>query len=247
MSLGIFRRIAKRVLPEAALLPLKKIHYANVLRHSTGSEEPELAVLSGLIWRGDYILDIGANFGRYTYHFSKLAGPTGQVISIEPIGGTFEILKSNVAKFALENVVCVNQAVSDVNGFVTMQVPESGSGGKNFYEAHITAVGTGVTPCIRLDDAYSDLPRLDFIKCDVEGHELNVLNGATGLIAKFRPLLLIEIGGDPDDAATNAGKAFALLQNLGYAPYIPDDGHLRLRGEGELATNYFFLSYARSA
>ena len=247
MSLEIFRRIAKRALPEAALLPLKKIHYANVLRHSTGSEEPELAVLSGLIWRGDHILDIGANFGRYTYHFSKLAGPTGHVISMEPIPSTFEILKSNVTKLALENVACVNQAVSDFTGLVTMQVPDSGTGGKNFYEAHIAAVGSGTTQCIRLDDAYLDLPRLDFIKCDVEGHELNVLNGAMGLIAKFRPLLLIEIGGDPDDPATNAGKAFVLLEGLGYVPYVPDDGRLRLRGEGELATNYFFLAYVRSA
>src|SRR4051812_13205723 len=74
MTLEILRRVAKRTLPEAALLPLKKIHYAKVLRSSTGSEEPELVALFGLISPGDYILDIGANFGRYTYHFSRLSG-----------------------------------------------------------------------------------------------------------------------------------------------------------------------------
>jgi FkbM family methyltransferase len=241
MTLDILRKVAKRTLPEAALLPLRKVHYANVLRTSTGHEEPELAALSSLLSAGDYILDIGANFGRYTYHFSKLAGPSGRVISMEPIPSTLQILKANVAKFGLGNVFCINQAASEVTGFVSMEIPDSNSGGKNFYEARITSIGNGTIPCIRLDDAYLGLPRLDFIKCDVEGHELNVLNGATTLLAKFHPVLLIEIGGDPDDPPTNAGKAFALLRSLGYIPYVPVAGELRLRAEGERATNYFFL------
>jgi FkbM family methyltransferase len=240
MTLRILREVAMRTLPEAALLPLRKIHYAKVLKNSTGSEEPELAALSGFISPGDYILDIGANFGRYTYHFSRLTGSGGKVISMEPIPSTFQVLKSNVSKFALGNVLCINQAASDVSGFVSMDVPDS-NGGKNFYEAHITAVGSGTIPCVRLDDAYMDLPRLDFIKCDVEGHELNVLTGAAALIAKFRPLLLIEIGGDPDDPATSAGQAFKFLQHLGYVAYVPVGEQLRLRAEGERATNYFFL------
>jgi FkbM family methyltransferase len=241
MSLELLRKVAKRTLPEAALLPLKKLHYAKILRSSTGTEEPELAALSGLISPGDYILDIGANFGRYTYHLSKLAGPNGRVISMEPIPSTFKILKSNVARFALRNVVCVNQAASDVTGFAAMEVPDSSSGGKNFYEAHITSVGSGAIPCIRLDDSCLKLQRLDFIKCDVEGHELNVLTGATAVITKFRPILLIEIGGDPDDPAANAGKAFKLLRSLGYLSYVPVAGQLLPRAEGECATNYFFL------
>jgi FkbM family methyltransferase len=241
MTLEILRRVAKRTLPEAALLPLKKIHYAKVLRSSTGSEEPELVALFGLISPGDYILDIGANFGRYTYHFSRLSGPNGRVISMEPIPSTFQILKSNVAKLGLGNVVCINQAASDVTGFAHMEVPDSPSGGKNFYEAHISSVGGGTIPCVRLDDACLNLPQLDFIKCDVEGHELNVLTGAAALIAKFHPLLLIEIGGDPDNPVTNAGQAFRLLQHLGYAPHVPVSGKLRPKAEGERATNYFFL------
>lgn len=242
MSFAILRKVAKRTLPEFALLPLKKIHYANVLKGSTGSEEPELAVLSGLISAGDYILDIGANFGRYTYHFSKLTGANGRVISMEPISSTFQILKANVSKFGLTNVLCINEAASDLTGFVSMDIPDS-SKGKNFYEAHIVAVGTGSIPSIRIDDVCLclDLPRLNFIKCDVEGHELNVLTGAVAAIAKFRPILLIEIGGDPDDPAANAGKAFTLLQSLGYRPYLPVNGQLLSRAEGERATNYFFL------
>ena len=245
MRLEMLRRVAKRTLPEVALLPLKKIHYAKVLRSSTGTEEPELAALAGLISADDYVLDIGANFGRYTYHFSKLAGPNGRVISMEPISSTFQILKANVSKFALTNVRCINRAASDSTGFVSMDIPDSGDG-KNFYEAHIVAVGTGSIPSIRIDDVCLclDLPRLNFIKCDVEGHELNVLTGAVAAIAKFRPILLIEIGGDPDDTAANAGKAFTLLQTLGYLPYLAVNGRLRPRAEGERATNYFFLPEA---
>jgi FkbM family methyltransferase len=241
MSLDIFKNVAKRTLPETILLPFKKLHYAKVLRGSTGREEPELAALANLISAGDYALDIGANFGRYTYHLSRLVGPAGRVFSMEPISSTFQILTASVAKLALLNVLCTNQAASSMTGAATMEVPKYQSGGKNFYEAHIVSVGSGTIQCVRLDDAYLHLPRLDFIKCDVEGHELDVLVGARKLIAQFRPIWLIEIGGDPEDPASTASKTFMLLQQLGYRAYVPVDGQLRHRRKHELATNYFFL------
>ena len=241
MSLSIIRNAAIRILPEAALLPLRKIHYARVLRGSTGSEEPELAVLSQLVSAGDYVLDIGANFGRYTYHLSRLTGATGKVFSMEPISSTFKILSSNVAKLSLRNVLCLNQAASSTTGFVKMEVPEYQTGGKNFYEAHIVSTGTRLVPCIKLDDAYLDLPRLSFIKCDVEGHELDVLTGARKLIDRFHPKWLIEIGGDPDRSESKANRAFSLLRRFGYEAYVADHGQLRLRCKDERATNYFFL------
>ena len=240
MNLGQLKRMAIGSLPEAALLSLKKIHYASVLRSSTGQEEPELALLPKLVSAGQYVLDIGANFGRYTYHLSRIAGTAGRVFSMEPIPSTFEILKSNVATLGLRNVVCLNEAASSTSGFVEMDVPEYG-GLKNFYEARITSVGRGSIPCTRLDDAYLDLPRLNFIKCDVEGHELDVLIGARKLVEQFRPTWLIEIGGDPDDSETTASKTFMFLQDLGYKAYVPANGELRLRRKHELATNYFFL------
>lgn len=241
MAFDIFRNVAKRTLPQAALLPLKKLHYAKVLRSSTGSEEPELAALPNLISAGDYVLDIGANFGRYTYHLAHLVGPTGKVFSMEPIPSTFQILTSNVAKLALRNVLCTNRAASSTTGTAMMEIPDYRTGGKNFYEAHIVSVGSGSIQCVRLDDAYLHLPHLDFVKCDVEGHELDVLVGARKLIAQFHPTWLIEIGGDPDDPASTASKTFMLLQQLGYRAYVPVDGELRHRSEHELATNYFFL------
>jgi FkbM family methyltransferase len=241
MNLDNVKRLAVRTLPEPALLQLKKMHYARVLRRSTGTEEPELAVLSQLVFPGNYVLDIGANFGRYTYHISRLAGEGGKVFSMEPIPSTFKILRSNVSRLRLQNVVCVNQAASNTTDFVRMDVPEYNTGGKNFYEAHIVSVGGGAIPCIMLDDAYFDLPQLDFIKCDVEGHEFNVLIGARKLIAQFRPTWLIEISGDPDEPATNASQTFRFLQHLGYRPYVAANGELRLRREHERTTNYFFL------
>ena len=241
MNLNTFKRLALRTLPEAALLPLKKAHYASMLRKSSGDEEPELAVLSQVVSPDDYVLDIGANFGRYTYHLSHLVQSNGRVFSMEPIPSTFEVLKSNIRKLGLRNVSCLNQAASDSPGFVSMDVPEYEAGWKNFYEARVVSAG-GTIPCATLDDSFIDLPRLDFIKCDVEGHELNVLRGAQRLIRKFRPKWLIEIGGDPDEPATNAAQAFQLLQDLGYSPYIAGNRALRPRIKGERATNYFFLA-----
>lgn len=241
MNLTTFKRLAIRHLPEAALLPLKKVHYANMLRKSSGEEEPELAVLRQVVRPGDYVLDLGANFGRYTYHLSRLVGPSGRVFSMEPIPSTFEVLNSNVHKLGLGNVSCLNQAASDSAGFVRMEVPEYETGWKNFYEARIVSNG-GTIRCITLDERFIGLPRLDFIKCDVEGHEFQVLRAAKEVIQKFRPKWLIEIGGDPDEPTSDAAKTFEFFQDLGYRPYIATNHGLQTRIEGDRATNYFFLA-----
>lgn len=235
------KRFVLSTMPDSALTTLKKAYYERILRRSDGTEEPELVVLAGLVDPGDCVLDIGANIGVYTKRLSELTGCDGKVISMEPVPGTFEVLQSNVRALKLDNVRCMNVAASDHTGFVDMEVPNYDTGWQNIYRARVVNKSGGTIQAISLDEAFRDLDRLDFIKCDVEGHELSVLRGATGVIQKHRPKWLIEVGGAPDSDGTESWQCFQLLAGFGYRAFIANGAGLCPRERGMIAVNYFFL------
>ena len=235
------KRFVLASMPESALTPIKRAYYGRLLRQSDGKQEPELIVLGDLVDTGDTVFDIGANIGVYTKRLSELVGPTGKVISMEPLPSTFDILSSNIESLKLGNVTCMNVAVSDHGGLVRMEVPKYDTGWQNIYRAHIVGENGGNVQSVALDEVFASVDRVDFIKCDVEGHELAVLNGAKGLIQKHHPKWLIEIDGDPDSQDTKAWRTFELMASFGYCSFIAKGSELFPRESGMTAINYFFL------
>src|SRR5205823_14575816 len=129
-------------------------------------------------------IDIGANIGRYTKHLSKFSK---RVIAIEPTPFTFTVLENTIKKLGLANVEAKCCALSDHIGTGTMAGP-------NIYEAHLEA-GNDV-PVRTIDSILTGDERVDFIKCDVEGHELQVVRGSLETIKNFHPAWLIEANHD---------------------------------------------------
>jgi hypothetical protein len=80
-----------------------------------------------------------------------------------------------------------------------------------------------------------------FIKIDVEGHELEVIRGAEGLLGKSHPALLIEVGGDPAEAGSSSQQLFERLAAHGYTPYVYRDRRLTPWKPGENWIDYAFL------
>lgn len=243
----MFKRLALRFLPDRLLQKLKKIHYAKALRAASEQGEPDLRVVRHLVGAGSHVIDVGANFGVYTKFLSELVGDTGRVYSVEPVPLTYEILTSNLKRLKLRNVEPFNVAVSDDAGEVCMEVPRYPSGGENFYEARIVAGAADELRAVRvdarpLDALFGHLRHIDFIKCDVEGHELAGLRGAEMILRKVKPAWLIEISGSPDDPTSNAAEVFRMLGESGYFPFWFDGRHLRQRERGERSVNYFFLT-----
>jgi FkbM family methyltransferase len=240
---SILKNLALRLLPEAVLQPLRKAHYARKL--VTGAAEPEMAVLRHLVPAGGCAIDLGANFGSYTKLFAEVVGQSGAVYAFEPIPSTFKVLRSNLDRLGLSNVETFPVAASDVAAFVEMAIPRYAAGGANFYEARIGRPSRGEQAArattVRLDDVLADLDRVDVIKCDVEGHELNVLKGADRLLRRCRPAWLMELSGNPDDATTSAAEVVARMRAEGYEVYRFDGRKLRPRARGDRAVNYFFL------
>jgi FkbM family methyltransferase len=180
-------------LPLSAQQELKRYYFALQIRRGRFfSDEKEFELAHQFLGAGDWVLDIGANVGHYTRRFSDLVGPTGRVIAFEPVPRTFELLSANVQLFANKNVTLMNAAASDACGMVGMQIPTFESALSNYYQAHISGGHSDVQVMTLAVDSMALPHAVKLIKIDAEGHEPAVLQGMRNLLARDRPLLVVE-------------------------------------------------------
>lgn len=188
------KRLAAR-LPVRWQNELRRVHFARQLASgSFAPDEPEVALLPGLISEGDWVVDIGANVGQYTKCFSDLVGPLGRVIAVEPVPATHALLAANVQLFRNSNVALLNVAASSEFGLATISVPRLVSGLPNYYEAHLSLNpdSSSLTVMTLPIDSLGITHRVALVKIDVEGHELRVLDGMKGLVARDQPVIIVE-------------------------------------------------------
>lgn len=180
---------------------LKSIHYRRLFNRARVPSD--LEACRQYVNLGDTVLDIGANIGTYSKALSGFVGPEGQVHAIELIPETFGYLLDHVR--TLGNVFCYNAGISDTTGTQFAQIPPRlPGGGGHIYRAHLAESGTRVRT-YRLDDLFPDL-NPTFIKCDVEDHELAVIQGARRILASH-PTWLME---------TDSAEVFDAMVALGY-------------------------------
>jgi FkbM family methyltransferase len=151
--------------------------------------ESEVALWRQLIPDGAICVDAGANIGAHTVALAALV-PNGLVVAFEPLRFMYHMLAGNVALNALTNVMTYHAALGATPGVI--YVPGFDYTADNNYGGIALggfAQGNPV-PQITLDSV--GLPRLDFLKADVEGMEQAVLEGAATLIAMHRPCLYLE-------------------------------------------------------
>jgi len=167
----------------------------NYLEHIKGEFEPEMVVLfKSLLRTTDTVLDIGANIGCTSLLFGPLAK---KVYSFEPSPSTYGYLKRNVESARLDNVIPVNVGLGKESGsFELTFSPNDRSGG--FVSNLICATEGHAVEKITISqgDAYIEshnLPKIDFIKIDVEGFEKSVIEGLAGTIARDRPIVVLEL------------------------------------------------------
>jgi len=129
---------------------------------------------------GDNVWDVGANTGLYTELFADAVGPDGKVIAFEPSPKAFAILKSLAVK--KNNIFLQNVALSDTEGlldFFVNQQELSTTDGLMPASDHTEPIKVTV----KRGDAFIPLASPSIIKIDVEGFELEVLNGMQQTLA----------------------------------------------------------------
>ena len=186
---------------------------------------------------GQVAVDIGCHKGAYTYWMRRCVGPSGAVYAFEPQPRQVAYLREAFSVMGYDNVELVPMAVSDKSGQLPLYTPkvsthfasleprrESESGRPSVGEG----AGSGdprTTPAPRttmvdvttLDTFFTgDRKPPHFLKIDVEGHELSVLEGGRRTLESHRPTILIECEArhrSDDDVR----PVFHLLESLGYS------------------------------
>jgi len=197
--------------------------------------EAEILGLDAVVRPGDICFDVGAEYGLYTYPLAHLVGPSGLVHSFEPIPGAARVLSAGVGLFGCGNVRRFEAAVGATSGTGELSLPRRRGlpvHGRTFLTTGAQGLGPNTefatsdlvrTPVTTIDAIYEHfrLPRVDFVKVDVEGAEPQVIDGARHVVETHRPTLLLEIEDRHlakfgTDGATLAGR----LHDLGYRMHI---------------------------
>jgi len=150
-----------------------------------GSFEPfETEVVKKLIKIGNNVLDIGANIGYFSLLFAKLVGNNGRVYAFEPEPENFRILKKNLEINHYNNTMAIQKAISDKNHTVKLFLNEINTGNHSIYKSSETSAFIDIES-IKLDD-FSDIQnkRIDFIKIDIEGAEIDAFKGMKNVLQK---------------------------------------------------------------
>ncbi|MCH2113947.1 MAG: FkbM family methyltransferase [Pirellulales bacterium] len=174
-------------------------------------------------------IDIGANFGVYTRILCKLFQTTH---SVEPLPNLAIPLK----KAGPKNCVVHQLALGTEHGELELSVPYSETKGEIFALTtaqpdrldsavaddilHVKKVKTKVAP---FDEVFRDVDDIDFIKIDVEGSEMNVLQGGRETLQRQMPVVLIEA---EKHCGEDGLRIFDFLEELGYGVYHYRNGRL---------------------
>jgi FkbM family methyltransferase len=175
------------------------------------------------------VLDIGANMGAHTLHLARLVGEKGRVIAFEPTDFAIAKLRANLkANPALEPRVEVHQAFLVADAAATPLVsavasswPVDGSIPDN--EAMGSrAMGVSGAAAMTVDGvlAASGDPVVQLIKMDVDGHELEVLEGARQVLIRCHPVIVMELAPYVFQPASNFDTMVRVLTELNYV-FVP--------------------------
>jgi FkbM family methyltransferase len=198
-------------------------------------ETAEINFVQGYLKQGMTALDIGAHHGLYTLLASKRVGPSGKVFTFEPSPRERKQLVRNVRINFCSNVHIEPYALGKEPARDNLYVVEGGEDGCNSLRPPAVQSETRAVPVevVTLDVIASKLglTKVDFVKLDVEGAELDVLKGALGLLQTIpRPVLLVEVY----DVRTRpwgyqAHEIVEFLDRLGYRWFkLLDNGSLRI-------------------
>lgn len=188
--------------------------------------DQEFSILPYLLTNTSYVLDIGANNGEYCYFFQEVIKTTN-IIAFEPIPRLYKRLQSLFPAIKVFPV-----AISNSSGNSILHIPyikhqkfETRAKLDLIHEQNETKLETIKVQKKTIDELFfHSSTKIDFIKIDIEGHELQAIRGAKKVIEKDYPILFVEI--EKRHHPTDFNEVFQEICNLGYACFFMDKNEL---------------------
>ena len=199
------------------------------------------------------VFDVGANIGWYTTHIAKIL-TNGSIHAFEPIPDTFGWLKKNTELNYLNNITLNNIALSEVKGEFTFYYSHNMTGASSLQNITNNEKAILVKCKTETLDNYfkdSNLEKLDFIKCDVEGAELFVFKGGIQTILSHKPIVFTEMLRKWSAKFNyHPNEIIKLFTSIGYCCFYNNQGKLKKLNqidENTVETNFFFLHVDKHA
>jgi FkbM family methyltransferase len=184
-------------------------------------------LIQAMIRPGEVCIDVGANRGVYTHLMSVQVGSGGHVHAVEPFPANYERLRTLARRRG--NVIVHTLALSDRSGSALLHFPVHDG---HPIDALASLEGNGtqkqdscVVSLSTLDELLEGERRVSFVKCDVEGHEQRVFDGATRTFGRDRPIVFAEV--EQRHRADPIENTFAFFAGAGYCGWLVVEGGLR--------------------
>lgn len=185
-----------------------------------GFKEEAKERLYSLVNKSDIVIDVGANIGETTLNFAKLVGSNGVVYSFEPDPINYKTLEYNLSLNHFRNITLNKLGLGNQNGTYKIQTFDNNNKGmnriinntspaKNYRQIIVTTLNEYVKS--------NNIKKVDLIKIDVEGFELNVLKGSSEVLQRFSPKLFIELDdSNLKEQGSSAKELIKLLSDYNY-------------------------------
>jgi FkbM family methyltransferase len=164
---------------------------------------------------GDFVLDCGACTGESSVVFANAVGPEGHVFAFDPLANHIQVIEYNIQQNRNLNIDVVPYAVSNETVHASPVETDAVNPGFNSFQPDV--------PKTSIDDFVhtSGLKKVDFIKMDIEGAELNALQGALQTLRQHKPKLAISIYHYFDDyqSIINFLSELDLYENMALGHY----------------------------
>ncbi len=204
-----------------------------------GFEVRTLRRYEDLVRKGDVVLDIGANVGAHTLPLAHIVGPTGKVYAFEPTAYAFSKQRENIRlnPDLAPRIVARQAMLTATDAAALPQAVYSSwpleAADDLHSDHHGRLMGTQGAIAASLDSCLeaAGVERVDFVKIDVDGHEMEVLQGAQSMLRNFRPKIMIELApyvhqekpGEFDDLVNSITALGYGLYNMATGRALPSD------------------------
>lgn len=196
-----------------------------IFQHSVSGfsrDRAEKTLLSKMLPKKCTFIDVGANCGLFTLNAANIGGVNSVVYAFEPQPRLVEALNMSKTVNGFKQISIFNIALGNKVGNVTFFIPKLSSGSGSLLKSHANKKNCSNVITVEmstLDKSLQsqELHKIDLLKIDVEGYELNVIQGARKILTSYHPFIWLEMNpGTQELAGVDQESIYQILEEFGY-------------------------------